>query len=278
MSRKENRYDIMMSSYPMLYAQRKLPMDETCMCWGIEAGIGWYEPLNKLSCKLERLNAFYSKYNLNVQASQVKEKYGTLRFYYDIVVVQNRFTKTIISLCRKAIKFITKHIKFKFDEIVDQTACVREEWDEISKEDYDSKKTFNYIKNKFGWKFKEEDGKYYRNCQVNYPKVIHWEIKNHKFLYWFVTKLKSFKTFLNNPKITESLSVIIEAFDSEVSELVTDCENECYKYCEKCGQMIGTSYSPRYVTKGWITYICKHCAEDLDSESYTIQSEKKDEV
>lgn len=34
--------------YPKLFAQRKLPMTHTAMCWGIDCGDGWYNILNKL--------------------------------------------------------------------------------------------------------------------------------------------------------------------------------------------------------------------------------------
>lgn len=59
------------AKYPKLYAQRNLPMQETCMCWGFP-GDGWYDLIDRLSAKLEPLG---------VEAVQVKEKFGTLRFY-----------------------------------------------------------------------------------------------------------------------------------------------------------------------------------------------------
>jgi hypothetical protein len=57
--------------YPKLYAQRGWSMQETCMCWGFP-GDGWYDLIDRLSAKIEPLGAV---------ASQVKEKFGTLRFY-----------------------------------------------------------------------------------------------------------------------------------------------------------------------------------------------------
>ena len=57
--------------YPKLYAQRGLSMQETCMCWGFP-GDGWYDIIDRLSAKIEPLGAV---------AVQVKEKFGTLRFY-----------------------------------------------------------------------------------------------------------------------------------------------------------------------------------------------------
>lgn len=62
--------------YPKLFRQRKLSMQETCMCWGIDCGDGWYWLIDNL-CN------YISKVDEAVEATQVKEKYGTLRFYID---------------------------------------------------------------------------------------------------------------------------------------------------------------------------------------------------
>ena len=60
--------------YPKLYRQHTLPMQQTCMCWGFCCGDGWYDLIDNLSEKLEA-------YGGKVEAVQVKEKFGGLRFY-----------------------------------------------------------------------------------------------------------------------------------------------------------------------------------------------------
>ena len=55
-------------------------MTETCMCWGIETGDGWYSLLDRL-CAALQFNTDRNKYP-QVVAQQVKEKFGGLRFYY----------------------------------------------------------------------------------------------------------------------------------------------------------------------------------------------------
>lgn len=129
--------------YPKIFAQRNLPMSETCMCWGFAHGDGWFNIIAALcgaiqwhidqrEKDIERCNqwqaereaalagdwtAFNKKHEkaLNdpkwaewierekrdltqptvptwmvakepipqVEAVQVKEKFGTLRFYYE---------------------------------------------------------------------------------------------------------------------------------------------------------------------------------------------------
>ena len=73
----------LMDEFPILFRDRNLPMSQTCMCFGIESGPGWYQPLYRLCCKLESLNEFlFKQHGFVVKADQVKEKYGTLHFYW----------------------------------------------------------------------------------------------------------------------------------------------------------------------------------------------------
>lgn len=72
---------------PTLFADRYSSMKVTCMCWGFEVGNGWYQLVKEACLKLEPIMAAlkakdpegwsYGYY----RASQVKEKFGTLRFY-----------------------------------------------------------------------------------------------------------------------------------------------------------------------------------------------------
>lgn len=79
------KYEEMMKEFPLLYRQRKLPMTQTCMCWGIDCGEGWYLPLHELSQCLEAINvAVGKKWGFRIEAEQVKQKYGTLRFYWAV--------------------------------------------------------------------------------------------------------------------------------------------------------------------------------------------------
>lgn len=68
--------------YPKLFRQRNLPMTETAMCWGFECGDGWYDLIDRLCGTIQN----YIDYNGHlgvpqVEVVQVKEKFGTLRFY-----------------------------------------------------------------------------------------------------------------------------------------------------------------------------------------------------
>jgi hypothetical protein len=59
---------------------------ETCMAWGIECDNGWYDILEKLLVKIDFATKAFTEagYEVKVTAAQIKEKFGTLSFYYDI--------------------------------------------------------------------------------------------------------------------------------------------------------------------------------------------------
>ncbi len=54
-------------------------MTQTCMCWGFDCGDGWFDILDEL-CKKITARCEEMGYT-DVRVSQVKEKWGTLRFY-----------------------------------------------------------------------------------------------------------------------------------------------------------------------------------------------------
>jgi len=70
MNKEHSRY--LVENFPKLYQGYGGDPRETLMAFGFECGDGWFDLLKELSEKIE---------NHDVVASQVKEKYGTLRFY-----------------------------------------------------------------------------------------------------------------------------------------------------------------------------------------------------
>ena len=107
--------------YPLIFKNRNAPMTETCMCWGFECGDGWFNIIDVLCGLLyadytrakERYEAVKQYYETDGKfpweggkeitpemleelrdkmvmeemkvpvASQVKEKFGGLRFYVE---------------------------------------------------------------------------------------------------------------------------------------------------------------------------------------------------
>jgi hypothetical protein len=92
--------DALCEKYPKIFRDRHAPMTHTAMCWGFECHDGWYNIINTLCYQIQhyvddsndRRELLLKKnpYNIpipdeipQVVASQVKEKFGTLRFYTD---------------------------------------------------------------------------------------------------------------------------------------------------------------------------------------------------
>ena len=79
-------------TYPKLFANRNRPMSETAMCWGFSCGDGWFAIIDRLCANIqnyidwqnENADKGYKQYKEvpQVVVDQVKEKFGTLRFYY----------------------------------------------------------------------------------------------------------------------------------------------------------------------------------------------------
>ena len=84
--------------YPLIFADRHKPKTESVMFWGFECGDGWYNIIdamcaiiqghinfqnNKRRIYLEKNYEDIPDHVPQVVAVQVKEKFGSLRFYYD---------------------------------------------------------------------------------------------------------------------------------------------------------------------------------------------------
>ena len=68
----------LVNKYPVIFKDRHALMQNTCMCWGFEHDVGWYDLLDELCANIQQI---MDKYNIDVTAAQVKEKFGGLRFY-----------------------------------------------------------------------------------------------------------------------------------------------------------------------------------------------------
>jgi hypothetical protein len=117
---KSELQEKLFSKYPKIFGDRTKPKTETCMCWGLEVGDGWYDLIDVLcealtytystsvevneedgkrlgvkpyNFKNEKNSYYFQVQPPQVIATQVKEKYGTLHFYHHI-----EFNKDIVDL------------------------------------------------------------------------------------------------------------------------------------------------------------------------------------
>lgn len=74
----------LVEKYPLIFANRHKDDTESAMFYGFEHGDGWYWLIDTLCDHIQKY--ITNNKHLNVEqvvASQVKEKFGTLCFYYD---------------------------------------------------------------------------------------------------------------------------------------------------------------------------------------------------
>jgi hypothetical protein len=95
----------LVEDFPILYSQRHLGPMETCMCWGFECGNGWEPLLRRLSTQLDLIS---KSFMCGITVTQVKEKYGTLRFYYNTDASVD--VDTIIRACVYQAEALSGHI------------------------------------------------------------------------------------------------------------------------------------------------------------------------
>lgn len=70
--------------YPKIFAGKSLPITDGLMSFGFEHGDGWYWLIDTLCDHIQRyINNNGHLHIEQVVAVQVKEKFGTLCFYYD---------------------------------------------------------------------------------------------------------------------------------------------------------------------------------------------------
>jgi hypothetical protein len=123
--------------YPLIFADRNKSMMESCMFWGFEHGDGWYPIINSLCGQIQNHIDWQTKQGKTVPqvvAVQVKEKFGTLRFYYN-----------------------------GGDDVIDGMVCMAESWSAVACEECGAPGTQNsqgWIKTLCETHRKERDARY----------------------------------------------------------------------------------------------------------------------
>lgn len=77
---KEELDKKLVENYPTIFGDRYEAPQKTAMCWGFSCGDGWYNLIDTLCDNIE--SEVDRRKCPPVIATQVKEKFGTLRFYY----------------------------------------------------------------------------------------------------------------------------------------------------------------------------------------------------
>lgn len=88
---KQELDELLCAKYPKIFKDRHGDMRKTLMCWGFECGDGWFNIIDQLCANIQNHIDWNNENHAKgfehykeipqVVAVQVKEKFGTLRFY-----------------------------------------------------------------------------------------------------------------------------------------------------------------------------------------------------
>jgi hypothetical protein len=68
--------------YPKIFRQKDLDKTQSCMCWGLECSDGWYSLIDNLCSYIQgMIDRNPHLFKFQIEATQVKEKFGELCFY-----------------------------------------------------------------------------------------------------------------------------------------------------------------------------------------------------
>jgi len=250
---------------PILFKMRHRPCSETTMCWGFECGEGWHDVIASACRELEMLNIeYYPKYRVRIQADQIKEKFGTLHFYWSVAVDPNRFFTWLSNKLERAYDFLdnAKRFDYKIEKIVDVAPYDYDDKKELTKEEYD-----NELNSKIkctNVTLSEANGKYFKTIHCHNYGKCHFSPTRLKALWRikeFCNKLKCIIPYYFTTKQDAKVRNCMELLERKAFDIVHKAEKDCAKHCEDCGTQIGTEWSPACMTTGWIRYICDGCAK-----------------
>ena len=75
----------LIEKYPEILKDMYGDPAKTCMAWGCATGDGWFKLIDGLCAKLDFIR---KQSSIIIAATQIKQKFGTLRFYWGIDVAQ----------------------------------------------------------------------------------------------------------------------------------------------------------------------------------------------
>jgi hypothetical protein len=85
---KQELEEQLYKKYPKLFAERKLPMTQTCMCWGCAHGDGWYNIIERMCALIQhhinetrKQSAIIRRYN-RILKQAINGNDRNLRHYY----------------------------------------------------------------------------------------------------------------------------------------------------------------------------------------------------
>ena len=236
----------------------------------------WLPYIYELCKDLEALNkSFYSTDRAFIRAAQIKEKFGTLRFYFDVL----RDPPLLVRAYEKAVTWVFDKIDkldFKLESVIVhdmyQTATLDECPDDLESSIQRDKCIGNVRHFTLdGVHFRERiDDHYRRAIEVPHKHKLLYELKR-----WRCTATYALRRLYEtvSSKVFHRRNDVCMHLESAADALVQATTQKLECICMHCGARIGQyEKSPRCITRGWVSYLCRECA-DKDGGEYRIGNE-----
>jgi len=178
-----------------------------------------------------------------------------LRFYYTIVKDPPYVIKFLCGFLLRIKDAIMQNCDFKMKSIIVKPASTKTYIKETGPED-DVFPGYTVIETP------DEDFKCIMRKIHNYAITKRIPSRN-KFIFRLGNACELFSNFMHRTYMANLTRqrVGTECLTNFIDSFVNEAEKECHSTCEECGIEIGTKYSPRCQTIGWIKYICEQCAK-----------------
>lgn len=213
---------------------------------------GWINPVTEMVYAIEALNILYKKHRVHAVFDQVKEKYADFRAYHSIET-EDRLLYKILMWPLKTLQRLLAMIPYDVKNVESVIAHDEEVWLEHDPSSTTSSRATIEVEGKTLEKHTVHVNTQWTIAPTKHKLLYHLSKAVDKVTVWQSDKLN----FLNT--LSKEDEVIRERLDTQVEELVSECENKCRKHCIQCGTWLDENYNC-CSTNGWITYVCKKCA------------------
>jgi hypothetical protein len=226
---------------------------------GWECGPGWTLPLEKLSYRLEALNEVFERsFGVYAEAEQVKEKFGTLRFYFSVKTNMRAAPEALRRAASKCAELISRKVDFSYKCVVvapHRTVLTCREVKAGEVRDLSFNETAVPSRDRGSCYIYGESHVYEKKRRVPTRNRAAW---------LFMRACCAVERILccTYKAATRRQIMARQCLDDLAEELAGKTEDECYSTCEECGRKIGDKYSPRCSSVGWIRYLCERCARE----------------
>lgn len=92
------------NKYPEIFRNTNLSVKQSCMAWGLDCPTQWFDKI-EFACSLLN-NLSFRGTKAEFIAVQVKEKFGELRFYYDLDFAEEGYDEANVKYIEKFVELI----------------------------------------------------------------------------------------------------------------------------------------------------------------------------